>query len=83
MIARRARLLLAGLLLAMSLQAQQIETLLLPSESPLVSFRILFKTGPASDAAGKEGLALSQRNEYLASIAADRCGSPATTASVR
>lgn len=35
------------------------------------------------DAAGKEGMALSQRNQYLASIAADRCGAPATTASVR
>jgi zinc protease len=33
------------------------ETLTLPSESPLVSFRILFRTGPASDPQGKEGVA--------------------------
>ncbi|MEX2304169.1 MAG: pitrilysin family protein [Bryobacterales bacterium] len=32
-------------------------TLTLPSESPLVSFRILFKTGAASDPKGKEGVA--------------------------
>src|SRR5579884_4137802 len=37
--------------------AQQIETVALPSDSPLVSFRILFKTGAASDPAGKEGIA--------------------------
>ncbi len=37
--------------------AQQIETVALPSDSPLVSFRILFKTGAASDPAGKEGVA--------------------------
>ncbi|MGV3773888.1 MAG: M16 family metallopeptidase, partial [Verrucomicrobiales bacterium] len=34
-----------------------IATALLPSSSPLVSFRILFRTGAASDPAGKEGLA--------------------------
>lgn len=34
------------------------------------------------DAAGKEGKALSQRTEYLASIAKDRCGPPAETASI-
>lgn len=34
------------------------------------------------DAAGKEGKALSQRNQYLASIAASRCGPPAETASI-
>jgi zinc protease len=34
-----------------------INTVLLPSSSPLVSFRILFNTGSASDPAGKEGLA--------------------------
>lgn len=34
------------------------------------------------DAAGKEGKALSQRNEYLAGVAKDRCGPPATTASI-
>jgi zinc protease len=33
------------------------ETLALPSASPLVSFRILFRTGPASDPKGKEGAA--------------------------
>lgn len=33
------------------------ETLALPSASPLVSFRILFRTGPASDPKGKEGVA--------------------------
>jgi zinc protease len=32
-------------------------TLTLPSDSPLVSFRILFKTGAASDPKGKEGVA--------------------------
>ena len=35
------------------------------------------------DAAGKEGKALSQRNEYLAGVAKDRCGPPTTTASIR
>jgi len=30
------------------------------------------------DAAGKEAKALSQRNEYLASLAKDRCGPPRT-----
>jgi zinc protease len=33
------------------------QTLTLPSDSPLVSFRILFRTGAASDPAGKEGVA--------------------------
>jgi len=37
--------------------AQAVETLARPSESPLVSIRILFKTGAASDPAGKEGAA--------------------------
>ena len=32
-------------------------TLTQPSDSPLVSFRILFQTGPASDPKGKEGVA--------------------------
>jgi hypothetical protein len=35
------------------------------------------------DAAGKEGKALSQRNEYLASLAKDRCGPPSSTASIQ
>jgi zinc protease len=48
---------LAGLLLAGVLSAQQIETLLLPSDLPLVTFRILFRTGSASDPAGHEGAA--------------------------
>ena len=34
------------------------------------------------DAAGKEAKALSQRNEYLASLARDRCASPPVTASI-
>lgn len=35
------------------------------------------------DAAGKEGKAISQRNQYLSQIASQRCGPPATTASIR
>jgi hypothetical protein len=34
------------------------------------------------NAAGKEGEALSQRNEYLGTLAKERCGRPATTASI-
>jgi len=34
------------------------------------------------DAAGKEGKALSQRNEYLGRLAQQRCGPPQTTSSV-
>jgi hypothetical protein len=34
------------------------------------------------DAAGKEGRALSQRNEYLGTLATQRCGPPGETASV-
>ena len=34
------------------------------------------------DAAGKEGRALSQRNEYLGTIARTRCAPPTTTASI-
>ena len=44
-------------LLAGSIRAAGPETLTLPSESPLVSFRILFQTGAASDPQGKEGVA--------------------------
>jgi zinc protease len=54
---RRTFLFFASLLLAPALGAQQIETVLLPSELPLVTFRFLFKTGAASDPAGKEGAA--------------------------
>ena len=35
----------------------KVATVLEPSRSPLVSFRILFMTGSASDPAGKEGVA--------------------------
>lgn len=35
------------------------------------------------DAAGKEGKALSQRNEYLSQLASKKCTSPGSTASVR
>ncbi len=48
---------LAASLLAAALFAQKIETVTLPSSAPLVTFRILFKTGAASDPAGKEGAA--------------------------
>lgn len=34
------------------------------------------------DAAGKEGKSLSQRNEYLSTLASQRCGTPTTTASL-
>ena len=34
------------------------------------------------DAAGKEGKALSQRNEYLGTLAQQRCAAPTTTASI-
>jgi zinc protease len=37
--------------------SNKIETVLEPTQSPLVSFRILFMTGAASDPAGKEGVA--------------------------
>ena len=37
--------------------ASEPETLLLPSDSPLVTIRILFHSGSAHDPAGKEGLA--------------------------
>lgn len=54
------RIFQAGLLPALSfvfLLAAQPETLTLPNNSPLVTFRIVFKTGSASDPAGKEGAA--------------------------
>ena len=34
------------------------------------------------NAAGKEGQALSQRNEYLGTLAKSRCAPPSTTASI-
>ena len=37
--------------------AGQVASVLLPNRSPLVTFRILFMTGAASDPAGKEGVA--------------------------
>jgi zinc protease len=54
------RILSAGCLLAMAfalLFAAEPESLPLPNSSPLVTFRILFKTGSANDPAGKEGVA--------------------------
>src|SRR5688572_17218274 len=50
----------AGLLLVLSLSmllAAEPDTLPLPNSSPLVTFRILFKTGSIQDPAGKEGVA--------------------------
>ncbi|MBI1358214.1 MAG: hypothetical protein GC160_28095 [Acidobacteria bacterium] len=44
-------------LAAATASAQTVQTLALPGDSPLVSFRILFNTGAASDPAGKEGAA--------------------------
>ena len=38
-------------------ETAKMETVLLPSSSPLVSFRILFQVGSASDPQGKEGVA--------------------------
>src|ERR1044071_3387055 len=38
-------------------KAAPIASVLEPSQSPLVSFRLLFMTGAASDPAGKEGVA--------------------------
>ena len=46
-----------ALLVLASLEAQQIETVTLLSQSPLVTLRILFKTGAAADPAGKPGTA--------------------------
>ncbi len=43
--------------LAAAAPAQTPQTVTLPSQSPLVSFRIVFRTGSASDPAGKEGAA--------------------------
>ena len=51
------RLLLVGLILIANALAAPPEMLTLPSESPLVAFRILLRTGAASDPEGKEGVA--------------------------
>ncbi len=40
-----------------AVESSPMETVLIPSSSPLVSFRILFRAGSASDPPGKEGLA--------------------------
>jgi zinc protease len=40
-----------------SASASKIATVLEPTQSPLVSFRLMFMTGAASDPAGKEGVA--------------------------
>jgi zinc protease len=40
-----------------STMTSKIKSILLPGNSPLISFRILFMTGAASDPKGKEGLA--------------------------
>lgn len=50
-------LLLLTLGLAASTLCAQMRVVALPSKSPLVTFRIVFMTGAASDAAGKEGAA--------------------------
>jgi zinc protease len=58
----RSKLVLAALLLGvMAVQGAQspsrIPTVLLPSSSPLITFRVLFNTGAAYDPPGKEGIA--------------------------
>lgn len=47
----------AALAVSLAGMAPAAETLLQPSESPLISFRILFRTGAAADPKGKEGAA--------------------------
>ena len=47
----------SALALSLSQASSAAETLLQPSESPLISFRILFRTGAAADPEGKEGAA--------------------------
>lgn len=51
------RSLLAGCLLAANVVAAPPELLTQPNDSPLVTFRILFRTGAAFDDEGKEGAA--------------------------
>src|SRR5262245_28338860 len=56
----KKRIVGAGLLLAIScalLYAAQPQTVPLPNSSPLVTFRILFKSGSVNDPPGKEGVA--------------------------
>jgi zinc protease len=53
----RRCLLAAALALSLSATAFAAETLLQPGKSPLISFRILVRTGAASDPAGQEGVA--------------------------
>ncbi|MYA80534.1 MAG: hypothetical protein F4X39_08425, partial [Acidobacteriia bacterium] len=48
------RSLLAGCLLAANVVAAPPELLKQPNDSPLVTFRILFRTGAAFDTEGKE-----------------------------
>ena len=48
---------LTSLVVAAGLALPAVELVMLPGESPLVSFRILVKTGAAHDPAGKEGVA--------------------------
>src|SRR5437773_10475579 len=40
-----------------AVESSPMETVLIPSSSPLVSFRFLFRVGSAADPQGKEGLA--------------------------
>ena len=58
---RKLVVLIAGMAATLSFSDAQetakMETVLLPSSSPLVSFRILFQVGSASDPQGKEGVA--------------------------
>ena len=51
------RFLLVGLILVSSALAAGPELLTQPSESPLVAFRILVRSGAAHDPQGKEGVA--------------------------
>jgi len=55
--------------------------LLLHKSSPLVTFRILFNIGSASDPAGKEGVAASSGN-YLAEFLAKGPPAPALLAAI-
>ena len=50
-------LILSFVITSSAQESAKMETVLLPNSSPLVSFRILFLTGSASDPAGKEGVA--------------------------
>ena len=52
----KKRLVAAGLVMSVSLTAA-IKTVALPGKSPLVTFRIVFLTGAASEAPDKAGVA--------------------------